>query len=55
MNNKEETTPIKDQDTKIDSQENNGTELNVEKNLENNSENNLENNLEKKMTNYFAL
>ena len=49
MNNKEETTPIKDQDTKIDSQENNGTELNVEKNLENNSENNLENNLEKKI------
>ena len=34
MNNKEETTPIKDQDTKIDSQENNGTELNIEKNLE---------------------
>lgn len=49
MNNKEETTPIKDQDTKIDSQENNGTELNVEKNLENNNENNLENNLEKKI------
>ena len=49
MNKKEETTPIKDQDTKIDSQENNGTELNVEKNLENNSENNLENNLEKKI------
>jgi molecular chaperone GrpE len=49
MNNKEETAPIKDQDTKIDSQENNGTELNVEKNLENNSENNLENNLEKKI------
>ena len=49
MNNKEETTPIKDQDTKIDSQENNGTELNVEKNLENNSEDNLENNLEKKI------
>lgn len=49
MNNKEETVPIKDQDTKIDSQENNGTELNVEKNLENNSENNLENNLEKKI------
>ena len=49
MNNKEETAPIKYQDTKIDSQENNGTELNVEKNLENNSENNLENNLEKKI------
>ena len=49
MNNKEETTPINDHDTKIDSQENNGTELNVEKNLENNSENNLENNLEKKI------
>ena len=49
MNNKEETSPIKDQDTKIDSQENNGIELNVEKNLENNSENNLENNLEKKI------
>ena len=49
MNNKEETTPIKDQDTKKDTQENNGTELNVEKNLENNSEDNLENNLEKKI------
>ena len=49
MNNKEETTPIKDQDTKIDNQENNGTELNVEKNLENNIEDNLENNLEKKI------
>ena len=49
MNNKEETAPIKDQDTKIDNQENNGTELNVEKNLENNSEDNLENNLEKKI------
>ncbi len=49
MNNKEETTPIKDQDRKIDSHENNGTELNVKKNLENNSENNLENNLEKKI------
>ena len=49
MNNKEETTPIKDQDTKIDSQENNGTELNVEKNLENNTEDNPENNLEKKI------
>jgi molecular chaperone GrpE len=49
MNNKEETSLIKDQDTKIDSQENNGTELNVEKNLENNSEDNPENNLEKKI------
>jgi molecular chaperone GrpE len=49
MNNKEESAPIKDQDTKIDSQENNGTELNVEKNLENNSEDNPENNLEKKI------
>ena len=49
MNNKEETSPIKDQDTKNDSQENNGTELNVEKNLENNSEDNPENNLEKKI------
>ena len=49
MNNKEETAPIKDQDTKIDNQENNGTELNVEKNLENNSEDNPENNLEKKI------
>ena len=49
MNNKEETSPIKNQDTKIDTQENNGTELNVEKNLENNSEDNLENNLEKKI------
>jgi len=49
MNNKEETAPIKDQDTKNDTQENNGTELNVEKNLENNSEDNLENNLEKKI------
>ena len=49
MNNKEETTPIKNQDTKIDTQENNGTELNVEKNLENNSEENLENNLKKKI------
>jgi len=46
MNNKEETAPIKGQDTKIDSQENNGTELNVEKNLENNSENNLEKKIE---------
>jgi molecular chaperone GrpE len=49
MNNKEETAPIKDQDTKIDSQENKGAELNVKKNLENNSENNPENNLEKKI------
>ena len=49
MNNKEETTPIKDQDTKIDSQENNGTEPNIEKNLNNNSEDNPENNLEKKI------
>lgn len=49
MNNKEETTPIKDQDTKIDNQENNGIELNVEKNLENNSEDNPENNLKKKI------
>ena len=49
MNNKEEIAPIKDQDTKKDTQENNGTELNVEKNLENNSEDNPENNLEKKI------
>jgi molecular chaperone GrpE len=49
MNNKEETAPIKDQDTKIDIEENNGTETNVEKNLENNSEDNTENNLEKKI------
>jgi molecular chaperone GrpE len=49
MNNKEETTPIKNQDIKIDNKENNGTELNVEKNLENNSEDNPENNLEKKI------
>lgn len=49
MNNKEETAPIKDQDTKNDIQENNGTEINVEKNLENNSEDSLENNLEKKI------
>lgn len=49
MNKKEEATPIKDQDTKIDGQENNVTELNVEKNLENNSEDNPENNLEKKI------
>jgi molecular chaperone GrpE len=49
MNNKEETTTIKDQYTKIDTQENNGIEPNVEKNLENNIEDNLENNLEKKI------
>jgi len=49
MNNKEETAPIKDQDAKIDNQENNGIELNLEKNLENNSEDNPENNLEKKI------
>jgi molecular chaperone GrpE len=49
MNNKEETTPIKNQDTKIDTQENNGIVPNVEKNLENNSEVNLENKLEKKI------
>ena len=49
MNNKEETTPIKDQETKIDTPENNGTEPNVENNLENNTEENLENNLEKKI------
>ena len=49
MNNKEETTPIKDQETKIDTPENNGTEPNVENNLENNIEDNLENNLEKKI------
>ena len=49
MNNKEETTPIKDQDRKIDSQENNGTEPNIKKNLNNNSEDNPENNLEKKI------
>lgn len=49
MNNKEETTPTKDQDTKIDTQENNKIEPNVEKNLENNSEDNPENNLEKKI------
>jgi molecular chaperone GrpE len=48
MDNKEETTPIKDQETKIDTSENNGTEPNVENNLENNIEENLENNLEKK-------
>ena len=53
MNNKEETTPIKDQETKIDTPENNGTAPNIENNLENNLENNieenLENNLEKKI------
>ena len=49
MNNKEETTPIKDQETKIDTPENNGTEPNIENNLENNIEENLENNLEKKI------
>ena len=49
MNNKEETTPIKDQETKIDTPENNGTEPNVENNLENNIEDNLENNIEKKI------
>jgi molecular chaperone GrpE len=49
MNNKEETSPIKDQDTKIDIEENNGTEPNLEKNIENNSEYNPENNLEKKI------
>lgn len=48
MNN-EETTPIKDQETKIDISENNGTEPNVENNLENNIEENLENNFEKKI------
>ena len=49
MNNKEETTPIKDQETKIDAPENNGTEPNIENNLENNIVDNLENNLEKKI------
>ena len=49
MNNKEETTPIKDQEIKIDAPENNGTELNVEKNLENNNKDNKENKLEKKI------
>ena len=49
MNNKEETAPIKDQETKIGTPENNGTEPNVENNLENNIEENLENNLEKKI------
>jgi molecular chaperone GrpE len=49
MNNKEETTPIKDQEIKNDAPENNGTEPNIENNLENNIEENLENNLEKKI------
>ena len=49
MNNKEETTPIKDQETKIDTTENNGTEPNIENNLENNIQENLENNIEKKI------
>jgi molecular chaperone GrpE len=49
MNNKEETTPIKDQEIKNDLPENNGTEPNVENNLENNLENNIEDNLEKKI------
>lgn len=49
MNNKEETTPIKDQETKIDAPENNGTEPNVENNLENNIDEHLENSLEKKI------
>ena len=49
MNDKEETAPIKDQEIKIDTPENNGTEPNVENNLENNIEENLENNLEKKI------
>jgi molecular chaperone GrpE len=49
MNNKEETSPIKDQETKINATENNGTEPNVEKNLKNNSDDNPENNLEKKI------
>jgi molecular chaperone GrpE len=49
MNNKEETTPIKDQEIKNDAPENNGTEPNVENNLENNLENNVEDNLEKKI------
>jgi molecular chaperone GrpE len=49
MNNKEETTPIKDQEIKIDAPENNGTEPNIENNLENNIEEKLENNLEKKI------
>ena len=49
MNDKEETTPIKDQETKIETPENNGTAPNVENNLENNTEENLENSLEKKI------
>ena len=49
MNDKEETTPIKDQETKIETPENNGTAPNVENNLENNTEENLENNLKKKI------
>jgi molecular chaperone GrpE len=49
MNNKEESAPIEDQETKINATENNGTEPNVEKNLENNSDDNPENNLEKKI------
>jgi molecular chaperone GrpE len=49
MNNKEESAPIKNQETKINVTENDGTEPNVEKNLENNCEDNLENNLEKKI------
>ena len=49
MNDKQETTPIKDQETKIETPENNGTAPNVENNLENNTEENLENNLEKKI------
>ena len=49
MNNKEETTPIKDQETKIDTPKNNGTTPNVQNNLENNIEENLENSLEKKI------
>jgi molecular chaperone GrpE len=53
MNNKEETTPIKDQETKIDTPENNGTEPNVQNNLENNIEENLENNIEENLENNF--
>ncbi len=49
MNNKKETTPIKDQETKIYTPENNETEPNVENNLENNIVEKLENNLEKKI------
>ena len=49
MNNNEETNFNKDQEQKIDTPENNGTEPNVENNLENNIEENLENNLEKKI------